>query len=161
MALLLISWSCVRIPPGAMSPFSRPTTNEFPRIELDYSPSICVIRITDFTMSTISYPFSPNGAGLLRANSPTASVLLRCAVLTLLLFGTAVHGKTDEPPVKPKPRNIIAVFRLDGALTEVPADQSFALFGAPADSLKDMVARLTKAADDPAVKAVVLLPDSA
>jgi protease-4 len=53
----------------------------------------------------------------------------------------------------------IAVFRLAGPVTESPADDTFALGGPAGVSLKDLVARLKKAADDPAVKAVVLLPE--
>jgi protease-4 len=112
-------------------------------------------------MSTIKFPFPSTAARLHRANFPTASALLWSAVLFLLLASTAAQARTEDQPAKEKPRNIVAVFRLDGGLTEVPQDQSLAMFGAPATSLKDMVARLTKAADDAAVKAVVLLPDSA
>jgi protease-4 len=54
---------------------------------------------------------------------------------------------------------VIAVFRLAGAITESPADETFSLSMAPSTSLKDLVARLKKAARDPAVKAVVILPD--
>ncbi len=111
-------------------------------------------------MSTINFPFPPTGARLHKAEFPTASALLWSALLVLLLGSTTARAKTEEPPAKEKPKNIVAVFRLDGSLTEVPQDQSLAMFGAPATSLKDMVARLTKAADDAAVKAVVLLPDS-
>lgn len=57
--------------------------------------------------------------------------------------------------------SVVAVFRIDGPVTEVPADQSFAMFSTPGISLKELVERLGKAADDPDVKAVVILPDAA
>jgi protease-4 len=60
-------------------------------------------------------------------------------------------------PVKPR----IAVFRLAGQLAESPADDPFDFMGSAGISLRDLTARLKKAADDPAVKAVVLLPDGA
>ncbi len=54
---------------------------------------------------------------------------------------------------KPK----IAVFRLAGDVTEAPADETFS-FGGPASvSLKDLVARMKKAGEDPEVKALVIL----
>jgi protease-4 len=45
-------------------------------------------------------------------------------------------------------------------VTEVPADDLEQMFGQPGVSLKDLVARLGKAAADPAVKAVVILPET-
>jgi len=87
--------------------------------------------------------------------------VLWSAVLTLVLSAMTSLADTNQPAAKEKERSIVAVFRLEGELTEVPADDSFAMFGSPADSLKDLVARLTQAAHDSAVKAVVLLPDAA
>lgn len=58
-------------------------------------------------------------------------------------------------------KSIIAVFRLDGPLTEVPIDETFAMFNPPGTSLRELVRRLDKAASDPAVKALVILPDGA
>lgn len=57
-------------------------------------------------------------------------------------------------------KNVVAVFRLDGRLTEVPVDESMAMFNPPGTSLRELVRRLDKAATDPQVKAVVILPDS-
>ena len=56
---------------------------------------------------------------------------------------------------------VIPVFTLRGALREAPADEALALFGETETSLRDITSRMTKAARDPAVKAVVLLSDSA
>jgi protease-4 len=65
-----------------------------------------------------------------------------------------------EQAVEEKPRSIVAVFRLEGPVTEVPADDLEQMFGQPGVSLKDLVTRLGKAAADPAVKAVVILPET-
>ena len=51
-----------------------------------------------------------------------------------------------EQTVEEKPRSIVAVFRLDGPVTEVPADDLEQMFGPPGASLKDLVTRLSKAA---------------
>ena len=80
--------------------------------------------------------------------------------IALSLAATNAIAADSEQPAEQKPRNIIPVFRLDGPLTEVPGDDGFALFGEPGTSLKELVARFTKAGSDPAVKAVVLLPES-
>src|SRR5262245_26478427 len=53
-----------------------------------------------------------------------------------------------------KPR--VAVFRLAGPVTESEVDDPLSL-GSPVVTLKDLVARLKKAAADPEVKAVVLV----
>lgn len=57
--------------------------------------------------------------------------------------------------------NIVAVFRLEGKLTEAPVDEAFPMFNLPGTSLKELVSRLNKAAHDPRVKAVAILPDNA
>jgi len=59
-----------------------------------------------------------------------------------------------------KSQDIVAVFRLSGALTEEPGEDSFPFFGAPGVSLYEIVERMTKAADDEKVKAVVLIPET-
>ena len=112
-------------------------------------------------MNTIKTPFHQTGAGCKNLRFRCASAAFWSAILTIVLFGKAAQAMTNEPPAKEKERGIVAVFRLEGALTEVPADDSFAMFSPPGNSLKDLVARLTQAAHDSAVKAVVLLPDTA
>ncbi len=57
--------------------------------------------------------------------------------------------------------SIVAVFRLQGQLAEAPVDEAFPMFNLPGTSLKELVSRLDKAAHDPRVKAVVILPDNA
>ena len=71
--------------------------------------------------------------------------------LVVLLVGAA------QAVAKPT----VAVFRLSGAVTESPADESIPLFSPPGTSLKDIVERMGKAAADPEVKAVVVLAESA
>src|SRR5262245_13115485 len=65
--------------------------------------------------------------------------------------------KTETKKAAGKAR--VAVFRLAGAVTESDADDPFS-FGSPRSvTLKDLVARMKKAAADPEVKAVVMLPE--
>lgn len=109
-------------------------------------------------MSVINHHFFPTGFGFRKSHFATRLVTFWSAVLTLVIVTTAM---ADEPPAKAKEKSIVAVFRLAGPLTEVPADETLAMFGAPGTSLKELVGRLAKAADDSAVKAVVLLPDGA
>ncbi len=66
--------------------------------------------------------------------------------------------KTEKTDKKAEPKSRIAVFRLKSGLKESPADDTF-IFGSPPVSLKDLVARLKKAQEDKAVKAVVILPE--
>src|SRR4029077_20743517 len=56
------------------------------------------------------------------------------------------------PPAKPT----IAVFTLTGPLHESPAGESLPLFEPPGVSLRELTARLTKAAHDANVRAVVV-----
>jgi protease-4 len=111
-------------------------------------------------MSTIFDRVSPTGAGFKTARFLNASAVLCSAVLLLALAGTAATPTTNEPAAKLKERSVVAVFRLNGPLTEVPIDESLAMFGTPGTSLKDLVARLRKAGEDSSVKAVVLIPES-
>jgi protease-4 len=92
---------------------------------------------------------------------PPLRTILLTAIAAAGLVSSSARAAADDPAANAKPRAVIPVFRLEGPLTEVPADQTFAMFGVPGNSLKDIVARLRKAAVDPGVKAVVLLPDTA
>ncbi len=62
-------------------------------------------------------------------------------------------------PAAEAAKPVVAVFRLAGPVTESPADEAFSLSMSKATPLKDLVAHMKKAATDPAVKAVVLLPE--
>lgn len=91
--------------------------------------------------------------------------LLRRLLLGLALAGTANQARpaladTSTNSASETNSDVIAVFRLQGELTETPVDESFQLFNAPSTSLKEIVGRMDKAAHDPDVKAVVILPDS-
>lgn len=89
--------------------------------------------------------------------------MLRRIALFLALAMTAAHPRTalaDSSTNNATTNNdVIAVFRLEGELSETPADESFQLFNVPGTSLKELVARLDKAAHDSDVKAVVILPE--
>ena len=78
------------------------------------------------------------------------------ALRVLLAFMVLLFA-TVEAGAKP----VVAVFRLNGPITESPADESIPLFSPPGTSLKDLVERMNKAAGDDDVKAVVVLADSA
>jgi protease-4 len=75
-------------------------------------------------------------------------------VMLSLLAARSAPG-ADAPPPKPT----VPVFSLSGPVSETPADESLPLFEPPSTSLRDLTARMTKAAQDPAVKAVVLVSD--
>src|SRR6266566_3497855 len=87
---------------------------------------------------------------------------LSFAMVLAFLGVMAAHAaptKDEKKPDSAKPT--IAVFRLHGAITESPAEESLPLFTTSQVSFKDLVARLKKAGDDASVKAVVLLPEGA
>ncbi len=89
------------------------------------------------------------------------SAAIGVALLLLVISAAAARAAADEQKPEEKPRDIVAVFRLEGPVNEAPADETFSFLGSRlGTSLKDLVERLGKAANDPAVKAVVILPDS-
>jgi len=105
----------------------------------------------------------PNGAGrifnrLSRVRAGRATKVLWSAGLALGLAATPAMAA--EPPATEKPRNVVAVFRLEGPLSEEPGDDAFEVFGPMGTSLNELVTRLRKAAADTRVKAVVILPQS-
>jgi protease IV len=104
------------------------------------------------------FTHSQGGNGLRGARA--IAIILSGAALALLLAATRAPAAPGEQAVEEKPRSIVAVFRLDGPVTEVPADDLEQMFGPPGASLKDLGTRLSKAAADPAVKAVVILPET-
>src|SRR5258706_1101057 len=85
--------------------------------------------------------------------------LRRLAAFLVVIVFTFVRplSAADAPPAK----TTVAVFTLTGPLSESPAEESLPLFSPPGTSLRDLTARMTKAAQDPAVKAVVLLAENA
>jgi protease-4 len=88
--------------------------------------------------------------------------LLALGVLAALpLAGLAAEAEPASKKEEKKATGVkarVAVFRLAGPVTELPVDDPFAFGSATGISLKDLVARLKKAASDPAIRAVVLLP---
>lgn len=73
------------------------------------------------------------------------------------LIGVAAGRAADKDEKKGNSgKATIAVFRLNGAITEAPADETLFFASTKAVSLKDLVARIEQAAKDDAVKAVVL-----
>jgi len=104
--------------------------------------------------------FSTPPVGFKTSRFPAATAVLWSAVLALWLAGSPAQAAQDDQPAAEKPRSVVAVFPLDGPLTEQAADDFVEMFGRPGTSLKDLVGRLGKAAVDPAVKAVVILPES-
>lgn len=111
-------------------------------------------------MSTTKSQFSPFSAPSNKSRICVLKAAFCSLMLTLVLSATSgLAAAGDEP--EEKPRNVVPVFRLEGEITEVPEEESFPLFNLPGTSLKELVARLAKAADDSAVKAVVILPESA
>ena len=92
-------------------------------------------------------------------NLAVASAGLLGLGVALLMASTVARAAEGDQPAEQKPRKIVAVFRLDGPITEVPADDFMQMFSAPGTSLKDLVKRVSKAAVDPEVKAVVILPE--
>ena len=112
------------------------------------------------TMNTSKNQSFPFFASAMRKPLSIAARLLAALGLLCSLTGTRTLAAAGDEPEE-KPRNVVPVFRLEGPLTEQPEDDTFPMFGVSGVSLKDLVARLVKAADDSAVKAIVILPDSA
>ena len=69
----------------------------------------------------------------------------------------AAESKKAEAPAKP----VVAVFKLRGSIVETPAEDSLLFAARKSVSLKDLVERLKKAGEDPAVKAIVITADGA
>jgi protease-4 len=91
---------------------------------------------------------------------PRRLALTLLVIVSLILpsrFARAAGAADDAPQNKPT----IPVFTLTGEITESPTDESFPFFEPPVASLRDLTRRLTKAAHDDNVKAVVLLAEDA
>ncbi len=92
---------------------------------------------------------------------PSNSACIWSVLLALRLAVLPAWAEGDPAPPKPKEPDIVAVFRLAGPLAEVSSGESLPWMSARQDSLLELTARLGKAAEDPAVKAVVILPEAA
>ena len=104
----------------------------------------------------LSFPRRP----LAKRSFQSLTSILAAAVLAVVVAATPI-GAEAQGNAAATNKNIVAVFSLSGPLTEIPADETFAMFNVPGISLRELVKRLDKAARDPAVKAVVILPDAA
>ncbi len=105
-------------------------------------------------------PRSPSSPAVARTFARMVAVL-RYGLLLMILALFRAEAAADLQSTNEKPKNVIAVFRLEGALAEQTADEAFPFFNPLELSLKQLLERLRKAAEDPAVKAVVILPESA
>jgi protease IV len=88
------------------------------------------------------------------------------AAAVILLAGAIGAARADDPKKEPKKESksfsgkpVVAVFRFSSGVSESPADDTFSFGGPTPISLKDLVARLRKAAKDPAVRAVALIAE--
>jgi protease-4 len=89
-----------------------------------------------------------------------SSALVIAALAPMLLAQVARASSEDEKSdSKNKNAGTIAVFRLHGKITESPQDEDFFFGSGRQISLKDLVGRLKKAAEDKNVKAVVFLAE--
>jgi protease-4 len=86
---------------------------------------------------------------------------LACGAAALLMAAAARADDADKaPPKSATAKPTVAVFRLTGEVSETPGRQSLLALGSPGTpSLKEFVARIEQAAKDPAVKAIVILPE--
>jgi len=84
----------------------------------------------------------------------TLTLLLPCAP-------GALAADKDKDKDKKSDKPVVAVFRLEGAVTEPPRADDFGFAGDRMVSLKELVERMNKAAKDDNVKAVVILDDGA
>src|SRR6202035_2353680 len=84
------------------------------------------------------------------------SLWIIALVVSVLAVQTALAapGK-DEKKEGPKP--VVAVFRLSGSISELPAEDLFSFAKPSGSTLRDLVTRLKKAAKDPEVKAIALM----
>src|SRR5262245_19416213 len=64
--------------------------------------------------------------------------------------------ETEAVKADDKAKQIVAVFRLKGGLSETPTDETFPFGGEHSTALKDLVQRMHKAAEDKNVKAVLI-----
>ena len=67
---------------------------------------------------------------------------------------------TEDKKSESSGKAVIPVFRLHGSYSESGGDDGFNLSGEQTIPLRDLIAKMKKAAGDPAVKAVVILCDS-
>src|SRR3954466_13736205 len=96
-------------------------------------------------------------SSLIEVRMSIRSMASSAFIVALFILRPVFLFADDGPASKPT----IAVFSLSGAVSESPVEESLPLFSAPGTSLRDLASRMTKAAKDPGVKAVVVLADRA
>lgn len=79
----------------------------------------------------------------------------------LVSFALASGAFAQEAKPQAAEKVTVAVFRIRGSMQETPSSDDFPFSVEPTTSLKDLAARLKKAADDKAVKAVLITADEA
>jgi protease-4 len=82
------------------------------------------------------------------------------AVLVPILSGPAVQAADKDEKKADSGKATIAVFRLTASVTEEPPEDTFFFASQTAVSLKDLILRMKKAAEDDEVKAVVILHEA-
>ena len=87
-------------------------------------------------------------------------VLPTMALLTIVL-APAVRADDEKPDKKTDKKPTVAVFKLEGELTEQPAPDAFPFGSLNQTNLKDLIAHMNKAAGDSQVKGVVVLLEGA
>jgi protease-4 len=98
------------------------------------------------------------------------SKAVACTTLAFLMVLSGGKARPDDKQPKKdmhkaakkagagKSDAVIPVFSLAGAISEAPADDTFSLSPSKIKTLKELTERMRKASKDPAVKAVVVLP---
>ncbi len=90
---------------------------------------------------------------------------LAALLVMFVLAPAALAQEKDKENADAKPqaaeKATVAVFRIRGSLLETPTNDEFSFSTEPSTVLKDVVARLKKAAEDKTVKAVLITADDA
>src|SRR5262245_38337992 len=99
-----------------------------------------------------------------KGDSMVRRIILAALVATISTGSLSVAraddtGSASKKESKASKPGVVAVFRFSNGVSESPADDTFSFTGQGPVPLKDLVARMRKAAKDPAVKAVALLAD--
>src|SRR5687768_17385513 len=81
------------------------------------------------------------------------------ALVALAVLLTQIAAAPTTKPATTAGAPVIAVFRIDGPISEAPANEELPIFGPAPTSLKTLLERIRKAGDDPNVKALVFTSD--
>src|SRR5262245_32703716 len=89
------------------------------------------------------------------------SHVLATTALVAVAFTPMVRADDEKPEKKTDKKPTVAVFKLEGELTEQPAPDAFPFGSLNQTNLKELIAHMNKAADDSQVKGVVVLLEGA